>query len=229
MLSEQRSLHLPLKRPARFPTILGSFLFTLLLPVLSACAPAAGGGVLAAALAIGALTTRCYDYIDVSVYAPNGHKTCVATVTASDGGGPFELNSCYYTPLSDGRWTIRASLPGLPSVATVVLVDHSQDCTRHVQSMELTLAAPVASPKPKPVSAPLPPSVPLPVPPPEASSSSATPVLDSSPSPPAAPSRPSGGAPTQPTATPPAPSPAPGGTPGIPSSGSFPNAAPIPD
>ncbi len=119
----------------------------LLMPVLSACTAVAGGGVIVAAVAIGALTSHCYDYLDVSVFDVHGRKTCTATVTATNGGDEFELQSCYYAPLSDGHWTLRASLPGATDAVTVVEVEHLHDCTRHTQSVELSLAAQGAAPR----------------------------------------------------------------------------------
>jgi len=148
------------------------FALVLLVPLLSACAPVVGGGVLVAVVAVGALTTHCYDYLDVSVFDAQGRKTCAATVTASNGGDQFELKSCYYTPLTDGHWTIRANLPGFPDAVGSADVEHENDCTRHVQSMELTInpvgAAPAAtSPG---LGAPL-----LPAPPPAPPNGSAAP------------------------------------------------------
>ncbi|MEO8901335.1 MAG: hypothetical protein ABI488_06500 [Polyangiaceae bacterium] len=110
-----------------------------MIPTLSACAPAAGGAVLVGVVAISALTSHCYDYLDVSVFDAQGRKTCAATVTASSGSDHFELGSCYYAPLTDGVWTVRAALPGFPDAVTTVPVVHAHDCTRYVQSVELTL------------------------------------------------------------------------------------------
>ncbi|MEO7036399.1 MAG: hypothetical protein ABI335_21470 [Polyangiaceae bacterium] len=106
---------------------------------MSACAPAAGGAVLVGVIAIGALTSHCYDYLDVTVFDAQGRKTCAATVTASSGSDHFELGSCYYAPLTDGVWTLRATLPGFPDAVTTVPVEHAHDCTRYVESVELTL------------------------------------------------------------------------------------------
>jgi hypothetical protein len=171
----------------------------LLVPALSACAPAVGGGVLVAVVGIGALTSHCYDYIDVTVYDAQGRRTCAATVTASSKSDQFELKSCYYAPLTDGHWTIRAALPGLPDAISSADVEHTDDCTRHVLSMELTINAPgshsagsatapaLPSPDvpalPPPPAAPPPPSVPPPASPPAASSTA--PVNSSAPSAPA--------------------------------------------
>jgi len=125
----------------------------------SACAPAYGGAALAVALVAGVLSSHCYDYLDVTVLDPEGRKTCDATVTANLHGDRFELKSCYYAPLTDGTWTISAHRDGLRDAVSTVIVDHANDCTRHVQSMELTLgssrpgaitAPPRALPTPEP-------------------------------------------------------------------------------
>jgi hypothetical protein len=133
----------------------------LLVLATSACTPLVGGAVLIGLVAVGAATSRCYDYLDVTVFDADGRKTCAATVTASDGGSPFELSSCYYAPLSDGRWTLRASLPGFPDALSTVEVEHAHDCIRHVQTVELTLNR-VGTPA-KPVFRP-PPAVSVPTP-----------------------------------------------------------------
>jgi hypothetical protein len=112
-------------------------------------------------IAVGALTSHCYDYFDVTVLDADGRKTCAATVTATNGREHFELKSCYYAPLTDGTWTFRAALSGYPDAVSTARVEHPNDCTRHVQSVELTLHRSVA---PAPVSATLPPA---PMPPPE--------------------------------------------------------------
>jgi hypothetical protein len=150
----------------------------LTLPLLSACAPVVGGGVLVVVVAIGALTTHCYDYIDVSVFDPQGRKTCAATVTATNGGDSFELKSCYYAPLTDGHWTLRASLPGFPDAVSTADVEHDNDCTRHVQSMELTINSPGARPAPSP--APVAPQLPPPPPEPAVSPSVSVPAAPAS-------------------------------------------------
>jgi hypothetical protein len=154
----------------------------LLVPALSTCAPAAGGAVLVAVVGIGALTSHCYDYIDVTVYDAQGRRTCAATVTASNRGDQFELKSCYYAPLTDGHWTIRATLPGLPDAVSSADVEHTDDCTRHVLSMELTINAPgshngnpAAGPSPDVPALPPPPAAP----PPSAPASAAPPVASS--------------------------------------------------
>jgi hypothetical protein len=136
------------------------------IPTLSACAPAAGGGVLLGVVAIAALTSHCYDYLDVTVFDARGRKTCAATVTARNGGDHFELSSCYYAPLTDGVWTLSASLPGYPDATTTVPVEHANDCTRHVQSVELSLntrgGAPASGVPVLPLAPPAPPALPAP-------------------------------------------------------------------
>lgn len=118
----------------------------LLLGATGGCTAAVGGGVLLAAVGTFALTSQCYDYLDVTVYDPNGRKTCDAIVTAtSSTGSELELTSCYYTPLSNGNWTLRARLPGFPDVSSQVQVDNRKECIHHVQRMELSIAAHAAT------------------------------------------------------------------------------------
>jgi hypothetical protein len=201
------------QRRASGTRLRSAFALALLLPALSACAPAAGGGVLVAVVAIGALTTHCYDYFDVTVFDALGRRTCAATVTASNGSDEFELKSCYYAPLTDGHWTIRAKLQGSADAVSTADVEHANDCTRHVQSMELTLLTPGAGhvappallgapalpptgpaalppPPPPPAGAPAPANSASP-PPPASSSAPANPTSPAAPLPPAAPSAPS--------------------------------------
>ena len=147
----------------------GFVILAFVLNALTGCTVVAGGGVLAALVGISALTSHCYDYLDVTVLDAQGRKTCAATVTASrdNSGEHFELESCYYTPLTDGRWTLRASLPGNNDAQSVVEVEHKDDCTRHVQSVELTLNTPGLPLAPAPAN-----SVALPTPRPNASTGS---------------------------------------------------------
>ena len=128
----------------------------LVLLVSSACTPIVAGAVLIGLVGVGALTSRCYDYLDVAVFDADGHKTCAATVTASNGASRFELTSCYYAPLTDGRWTLRASLPGFSDALSTVEVEHAHDCTRHVQTVELTMKRPGAFGAPTPLVPPPP-------------------------------------------------------------------------
>ncbi len=125
----------------RFRGAIWFVILALVLNLLSGCTAVVGGGVVAVLVGISALTSHCYDYLDVTVLDAQGRKTCAATVTASrdKSSEHFELESCYYTPLSDGHWTLRASLPGSDDALSVVEVEHKDDCTRHVQSVELTL------------------------------------------------------------------------------------------
>src|SRR6478735_1112752 len=156
----------------------------LLLLTVNACTPVIGGIALLGVVSIGALTTRCYDYVDVTVLDSDGRKTCAATVTASKNGSEFELTSCYYAPLTDGRWTLRAALPGFPDAVTTVVVDHTHDCTRYVQSVELTLnRAGSVRPPPPGVRTP-PPALPEPAPPSNASPPASQPAPADSNAPP---------------------------------------------
>src|SRR6478752_1538784 len=88
------------------------FVGALLTAGLTACTPIAGGIAVVGVVTLGVLTSRCYDYVDVTVLDAAGRKTCAATVTASNGSSHFEFSSCYYGALTDGSWTLRATLPG---------------------------------------------------------------------------------------------------------------------
>lgn len=127
----------------------------LLMATLTACTSIAGGAALLGAIGIAALTSRCYDYVDVVVFDADGRKTCNATVTAKKGNSEFTLPPCYNASLTDGLWTLRASLPGSADARTTVLVDHAHDCTRYVQSVELSLhRADMPPPAPRPFPSP---------------------------------------------------------------------------
>ena len=110
-----------------------------LLFLLNSCTAVVGAGAAAALIGIAALTHSCYDYVDVTVLDSTGRKTCAATVTATNGKHQLELQSCYYSPLTDGTWTLRATQPGARDAVTTLVVEHRRDCTRSVQSVELTL------------------------------------------------------------------------------------------
>ena len=159
-----------------------ALLCALLLLPLTACTVAAGGGVAALLLGVAALTSHCYDYLDVTVLDTEGRKTCAAQVTATKGSDSFELTSCYYGALTDGTWTLRASLAGQAEAVSTVIVEHQRGCTRNVQSVELTLhrALPQGPPFVQP-----PPPLPAPPPPP---SSVATPPVAATAEPASAPS-----------------------------------------
>src|SRR6478735_11541125 len=140
----------------------GALLPALALAGVTACTPLVGGAALLGAVSIGVLTSRCYDYVDVTVLDADGRKTCAATVTASNGSSHFEFSSCYYGALTDGSWTLRATLPGSADAITQVQVDHAHDCTRYVQTLELTLNRVGAATAPQPArptqsAAPVPP------------------------------------------------------------------------
>jgi len=178
----------------------------VLLLGVGACTPLVGGAALLGVISIGALTSRCYDYLDVTVLDAEGRKTCAARVTASRGSSHFDLSSCYYASLTDGRWNLRASLPGLADAVTSVEVSHPHDCTRYVQSVELTLKQPALTRSTAP-------AVPSAAPP-------ATPPLSPAASPSATPG-------PEPAATPPnATSAAPPMTSAAPSVGVFPDSPP---
>lgn len=126
--------------------LIGAFLCLATVSGLAGCTAALGAGAVAAVVAVGAVASRCYDYFDVTVLDAAGRKTCAATVTATNGRDSLKLRSCYYAALTDGHWTLRASLPGYSDALSLAVVDHSYDCDRHVQSVELTLSAPHQGP-----------------------------------------------------------------------------------
>src|SRR5579885_784263 len=64
---------------------------------LASCASVAGAGVVVGLIGLGALTHKCYDYIDVTVYDAAGRRTCNAEVFAEQGDDSMRLTSCYYT------------------------------------------------------------------------------------------------------------------------------------
>jgi hypothetical protein len=166
---------------------------------LTSCASAIGVVAVVGVVGVGLLTHKCYDYLDVTVYDSTGRTTCNAEVLAEQNGDSVHLTSCYYTPLGDGTWTLRARYPGMPDVTSTVIVDHSSGCVGHVQSATLTLAAPIPRVLPAPSSYELPP----PPPPPPAQ---AAPPLRSVSPPPAAPAPTAPGTAPAP-ATPPVPAP----------------------
>ena len=159
------------------------FVGALLTAGLTACTPIAGGIAVVGVVTLGVLTSRCYDYVDVTVLDAAGRKTCDATVTARKGKSQFELTSCYYASLTDGRWTLQASLPGASDATTTINVEHPGDCTRSVQTVELTLhqagSLPVAPsptvPALQTASPPPPAAPPSAVPPPTAAPPTAAP------------------------------------------------------
>lgn len=155
------------------------FIGALLTVGLTACTPVAGGIALVGLVSLGVLTSRCYDYVDVTVLDAEGRKTCDAIVTAQKGKSQLELTSCYYASLTDGRWTLRATLPGSSAAVTTINVEHPHDCTRSVQSVELTLhraEAPRPTPlAPAPTPAQPPTAPPAAAPPPIAPPSSSAP------------------------------------------------------
>lgn len=196
--------------------IIGAFLCWAAVSGLAGCTAALGAGVVASLVAVGAVASRCYDYFDVTVLDAAGRKTCAATVTATNGTDSVELRSCYYAPLTDGRWTLRAALPGYPDALTRAVVEHEHDCARHVQTVELTLAPPRVTP---PAPAALAPPAALPAP----RASTPAPAMSAEPSvaapPPAPAAVPSSAPPTSPTPAPSSTSSAPASS----SRGAFPD------
>jgi hypothetical protein len=190
----------------------GGLVAAVLLFATTGCTALVGGAAALGLVAVGALASRCYDYLDVTVLDAEGHKSCAATVIASKGKSQLELTSCYYTPLTDGRWTLRASLPGFVDAVSTVEVDHTHDCTRHVQTVELTLHRANTAPTAPRALLPPPAAVPLPAAPAASAASAASsaapaasaPSAAESSAPAAAPNAASSSAPPANSAVPPA-------------------------
>jgi hypothetical protein len=103
---------------------------------------AAAGGALIAA---GALAHECYDYTSVTVIdGATGQKTCAAEVTATADGSQQALGSCYSAPLTEGRWTLSAKLPGREAATTTLEVE-DEGCQHTVSTVWLIVPAPHAT------------------------------------------------------------------------------------
>jgi hypothetical protein len=141
--------------------------------LLSGCASVAGAGIGAGLLALGLITHECYEHVDIKVIdGVTGNKICDAKVTAEQDGDVDTLGSCYYAPLTEGRWNLTATLPGRPPAKSTLIVAESESCEPVVASVVLTIppapgSTPPAPPpfapvpaRPEPAPAPAPPAVP---------------------------------------------------------------------
>lgn len=190
------------------------------------CTAAAGAGVAAVAVGAAIATSECYGYVDVLVTdGVTGGRACDANVSAARGDDVVPFTSCFYAPLTEGRWRLAVEKPGYQSVTSEIQVDPQEHCERvvHYISVRLdSLSAPPANAwnaRP-PAAAPVPAAPPVAAPPP--APAGATPVAppSSMPSPPdpppileVAPGTTPGSAPgPAPTASPPPPT-APGSAP----------------
>jgi hypothetical protein len=137
--------------------------------LLTGCASVAGAGIGAGLLALGFITHECYEHVDIKVIdGVTGNKICDAKVTAEQDGDVDTLGSCYYAPLTEGRWNLTATLPGRPPAKTSLLVAESEGCEPVVASVVLTIPpAPGAAPPAPPPFAPVP-AAPPPAPAPPA-------------------------------------------------------------
>ncbi|HEY6079228.1 MAG TPA: hypothetical protein VIW29_10520 [Polyangiaceae bacterium] len=183
----------------------GSFVRRLVLAgavlaLTTGCAMGVGAAAGGALLVAGILSYECYDYVTITVIdEATGDKTCAAKVTVTEDGSEQELGSCYYAPLTEGHWTVRAALPGRPAVTTSVDVTDSKGCQPSVSTILLTIPAPGATSGPRRLvpagpASPAPPASPATAPAP-AAPPAPTPEVPSAPSP----------APPAPTLTPEAP------------------------
>jgi hypothetical protein len=179
--------------PSRRGRALGVVLVTSAIGIVG-CAAAAGAGVGAVAVGAAIATSQCYGYVDVLVMdGSTGNRACDADVSAVRGDEVVPFNSCFYAPLTEGRWRLNVTKPGYQSVTSDIVVETRDKCERVVHQVSIRLDSLTAPP---PSLDQLPPPVPRP-----------------SQLPPAAPAM----APTTPTPAPTTPTPAPTTSPSAPS------------
>ena len=113
------------------------------------CTAAAGAGVAAVAIGAAIATSECYGYVDVLVTdGVTGGRACDANVSAARGDEVVPFTSCFYAPLTEGRWKLAVEKPGYQSVTSEIQVDPQEHCERvvHYISVRLdSLTAPPAS------------------------------------------------------------------------------------
>lgn len=160
------------------------------------CTAAAGAGVAAVAVGAAIATSECYGYVDVLVTdGVTGGRACDANVSAARGDDVVPFTSCFYAPLTEGRWKLAVEKPGYQSVTSEIHVDPQEHCERVVHYVSVRLDSLTAPPPNAWDSAPtLPAAAPAPTPTP----ASATPTTAPASSVPAATD------PTLPGAVPPA-------------------------
>ncbi len=166
------------------------------------CAAGIGVGVGAALITVGIITHECYEYVNITVIdGATGARTCNAHVTAQRGtSSPDDLGSCYYAPLTDGKWTIRATLPQRAPAESTIEVKAPESCEPAVATIVITIPAPGGPVAPRPL-VPAPALAPPPVP---AASSAAPPATAPEPPiPTPTPTSSSSAAPAPPSAAPP--------------------------
>lgn len=188
------------------------------------CTAAAGAGVAAVAIGAAIATSECYGYVDVLVTdGVTGSRACDANVSAARGDDVVPFTSCFYAPLTEGRWKLAVEKPGYQSVTSEIHVDPQEHCERVVHYVSVRLDSLTAPPsnawEVRPVTAPAAPAAAAPRAPAAAPVNSAPGATDQTlpaPAPPAASGSPAtapAAAPPQPPAAPqapPAPPPAPG-------------------
>jgi hypothetical protein len=157
------------------------------LALATGCAAGAGAAAGAVLIGVGILTYECYQYAQITVIdGATGEQTCEAEVTAIEDGDEDVLGSCYHAPLTPGRWTLRAELPGRRAAITTFDVIDREGCDHAVLSFVLTIPAPGAPAGPQPLlpatTAPAPPP-----PRPPAPASTPAPAPAPAPAPPPAP------------------------------------------
>ncbi|HEY6727609.1 MAG TPA: hypothetical protein VI197_26415 [Polyangiaceae bacterium] len=205
------------------------------------CTAAAGAGVAAVAVGAAIATSECYGYVDVLVTdGATGSRACDANVSAARGEDVVPFTSCFYAPLTEGRWKLAVEKPGYQSVTSEIQVDPQEHCERVVHYISVRLDS-LSAPPPKawelapaaPAAPPAPALVPITTPPPPAAPAGPMPPASEPTVPGAAPSA----APTTPTPAPPiapagptpsAPSPAPAAPSAAPSTPSTPSPPPAP-
>ncbi len=204
---------------------------------LTGCAAAAGAGVGAVALGAAIATSQCYGYVDVLVMdGTTGNRACDAEVSAVQGDDVVPFTSCFYAPLTEGRWRLHVTKPGYQSVSSDIVVDTRDKCERVVHQVSIRLDSltappprldqlPPPAPRPSDLPPPAPamaPTAPAPLPAPTAPVSSPSEPAPSEPAP-------TGPATTTPISVPPAPvQPEPAPAPSPPASTTPPPAQPPP-
>lgn len=187
------------------------------------CAAAAGAGVAVAALGAAVATSECYGYVDVLVTeATTGTRQCDATVNARQGDSVVPFRSCFYAPLTKGKWQLSVDKPGYESVKSEIQINPEDNCRRIVHHVSVRLdslnapprapfgdaAEPSQLPTPPQAPPPPPPATPAPPkaePPADAAGDTTEPTPGPAPEPPQAPQAPADSAAPDAAAPPPSP------------------------
>jgi hypothetical protein len=112
----------------------------LLLISCSGCSVAIGAATGLVLIGVGALTSGCYDHVEVGVRDARGVPLCDAEVIAVQGDDEVELTPCFSTALSAGNWQIQARY-GQATAVSQLSIPEERECGRTVYRIELTLAA----------------------------------------------------------------------------------------